>query len=150
MNLGIVGHAQNKFTIETECAARRLIEDEIDLLKPSAIVSGHCPMGGVDIYAEEIADKLGIEKIIFAPKVHRWDGPGGFKERNLKISRVSTLVLCVVIHPSLLPATGKDWGNGYCYHCKERNPEHVKSGGCWTAWKCSQHKWVIINKDNLK
>lgn len=144
MNLGIVGHAQEKFTKETEAIARQIIKDEINLLQPDLIVSGHCPQGGVDIYAEEIAAELNIPKEIFAPTVNRWDGIGGFKERNIKIARTSSLVLCVVIHPSLLPPGVRDWGNGICYHCKDKNPKHIKSGGCWTAWRCNDRKWAII------
>lgn len=31
-----------------------------------------------------------------------------------------------------------------CYHCGDRNPPHVKSGGCWTAWKCKEREWIFI------
>jgi len=37
------------------------------------LVSGRCPEGGVDIWAEEIADELGIKKEIYAPEVNQWN-----------------------------------------------------------------------------
>jgi len=40
--------------------------------KSVILVSGHCPKGGVDIWAEEIADELGIKKEIYPAEVNRW------------------------------------------------------------------------------
>lgn len=145
LSLGIVGHAQDKFTSETERIARHIIRNQIVEYDPEYVVSGRCPKGGIDIWAEEIAKELDVATLIFPPKVNRWDGPGGYKERNLKIAE-STLVLCIVIAHVLLPQGVRDWGNGICYHCRDRNPPHVKSGGCWTAWKCKDRKWIIIDK----
>ncbi len=140
--LGIVGHAQEKFTERTERLARQFIEEEVDHFRPTHVCSGHSPMGGVDIYAEEIAAKIGIPMIIHAPQVNLWGAPGGFKERNLAIARDSDLVVCFVVEPNALPP---GWGRGGCYHCWDRNPPHVKSGGCWTAWKARERKWRIIS-----
>ena len=147
--LGIVGHAQEKFTPLTEAEARAIIRLEIVYYRPTLIVSGHSPMGGVDIYAEEIAEQAQIPTLIHAPAVNRWEGPGGFKERNLAIAHDSDVVLVVVIRPEMLPPGVKDWGSGFCYHCRGRVPEHVKSGGCWTAWQAPTRMWRIIGLDGV-
>lgn len=137
--LGIVGHAQEKFTAETELLAREAIRHLIVVYGATMIVSGRSPMGGVDLYAEEIAADLGIPTMIFPPATHHWET--GFRPRNLQIANASDLVACVVV---------SDYPPGYeglrvaCYHCKGRNPQHVKSGGCWTAWKARARRWVII------
>lgn len=145
MILGIVGHAQEKFTPETETYARRIIEHLINTYRPIKVVSGRSPKGGVDIYAEQIAKSFGFPTQIFAPTRRAWDGPGGYKQRNLQIAHESTLTVCVVIEHSLLPKGVRDWGNGQCYHCENRIPRHVKSGGCWTAWRCKMGAWYIIS-----
>lgn len=143
MKLGVVGHAQEKFTHETKWLAIRVIQDRVQEFNPEFLVSGHSPMGGVDIYAEEVAETWDIPILIHAPKVNRWNGPGGFRERNLAIARDSDMVLVVVVRELPAEYTGMRFKS--CYHCKGRNPEHVKSGGCWTAWRCQGgQEWAIV------
>ena len=60
MILGIVGSEQAKFTPETEECARYQILSLIVELCPSLVVSGECHLGGVDTYARESAQLLGI------------------------------------------------------------------------------------------
>ena len=142
--LAIIGHAQEKFTPETERTARQVIREAIERLKPTTIVSGRSPMGGVDAWAEEIAAELGLETKILAPKKNRWDGPGGFKERNLAIARNSDLVLVVVVRD--YPPDFKGVRFELCYHCVRNGKTdlHVKSGACWTAWKAKNKAWLTI------
>lgn len=140
MNLGIVGHARDKFTPTTEAIARRVIRDLIAEYEPDKVVSGHCPIGGVDIWAEEEADALGVEKLIFPPKTNNW--LDGFKPRNIQIYENSDVCACVVV--STLPGGYRGRVFEDCYHCKGRNPPHVKSGGCWTTWRCKGRVWRII------
>lgn len=142
MKLGIVGHAVEKFTPETEAKAKQVIDEAIAKYKPDHIISGRSPMGGIDIWAEEAALKHGIIPEIYPPKVAQWGAPGGYKDRNLKIAEQSDLVLCIVIKE--LPEHFDGMKFKSCYHCKGRNPDHVKSGGCWTAWKCKNQEWEII------
>lgn len=142
MILGVVGHAAEKFTARTEALARQAIREVVVDLA-SRIVSGHCHMGGVDIWAEEIADELGIPKSIHAPASLSWGAPGGFKDRNLRIARESDAVLVVVVKE--LPPSYNGMRFEDCYHCKGRNPPHVKSGGCWTAWQAGKRLWKIIS-----
>lgn len=148
MNLGIVGHEQAKFTTHTEQLARDAILSLILQYLPDYIVSGRCPLGGVDIYAEQIAHDLSIPTIIHEPKLLRWRGTKylpGYYDRNLLIARDSDICVCIVLRDYTPTYTGMRFS--HCYHCDShfpRNPTHIKSGGCWTAWKCTKRKWVII------
>jgi len=142
VKLGIVGAAREKFTPETEKVARERMREIVLGHRAEIIVSGRSPLGGIDVWAEDLAEELDLETRIFEPSVRRWDGPGGFRKRNLMIASESDLVLVVVV---------KDYPPGYdgmrfegCYHCRDRNPSHVKSGGCWTAWKAKAAQWCII------
>ena len=142
MILGVVGHAADKFTPETEALARRAILAALARHRPSAVVSGGCHLGGVDIWAEQLARALGIPVTVHAPRVHAWAAPGGYRDRNLKIAREADRVLCVAV---------RDYPPGYagmrfpaCYHCRGRNPCHVKGGGCWTAWQARAREWVFL------
>ena len=143
--IGIVGAGADKFTPETEAQAKAKI---LELLSAdgSILVSGHAPVGGIDIWAEEIADRLGIEKRIFAPAIHQWNPPGGygFKARNLDIAKASDVVYNIVARE--YPPGYRGMRFNLCYHCKKT--DHLKSGGCWTAiqakrlWR--QAYWIII------
>jgi len=126
MNIGIVGHEAAKFTAATETDARRIIRE---LLAPAGAVcvSGACPLGGVDVWAEEEAKALGRETLIFPPKTNRW--ADGFKPRNLQIAEASDVVHVIVVATLPESYTGRRFV--LCYHCGTR--DHVKSGGCWTA-----------------
>lgn len=73
--VGIVGSEAAKFTPETEKRAREIIRSI--LIRPgiTAVSSGHCHLGGIDIWAEEEAKKLGVYAhggFIFPPKDHTW------------------------------------------------------------------------------
>ncbi len=142
MRLGVVGHERAKFTLATEIAAKRAIMQAIEVFRPTALVSGHCPLGGVDIWAEEAAEIFGLEMIVHAPQSFTWDGMNGYKARNLRIARDSDLVLCVALHD--LPRGFTGMRHEACYHCLGRNPPHVKGGGCWTAWKCRDRVWAFV------
>lgn len=136
MKIGIVGHEAKKFTAETEAIARDIIRS---LLSPEdVLVSGGCHLGGIDIWAEEEADKLGIQKEIYLPAKLAWEG--GFKQRNLKIAAVSDEVHCIVVKD--YPPNYVGMRFKYCYHCD--TDEHIKSGGCWTAKKAIRGVWHVI------
>lgn len=130
MKVGIVGNEAAKFTPSTELRAREIIRSLIQA--GDTVVSGGCHLGGIDIWAEEEADRLGCEKLIFPPKQRSWEG--GYKQRNIRIAEESDIVHCIVV---------KEYPPGYngmrfpfCYHCSNKDyeaPVHVKSGGCWTV-----------------
>lgn len=139
-SLGIVGHAENKFTPETILSAKSAIHSLISKYHPARIISGGCHLGGIDSYAEEIANSLSIPFIAYLPKTLSWSD--GYRPRNLLIANYSTLLACIVVRDYPSHYTGMRFSS--CYHCCSRNPSHVKSGGCWTAWKCQHREWVII------
>lgn len=139
IRLGVVGPEGRKFTPSTEQAAKDAIGELYFEYNPSVIVSGRCPKGGIDIWAEELAKEYQIRTNIFPPVVHQWGGKGGYRERNLLIAENSDLV--VVVASEKLPSNN----HSYCYHCKGRNPDHVLNGGCWTAWRAKLARWVIVS-----
>lgn len=143
MNIGIVGSGADKFTPET----RRMAQERIRaiLAHPDAVlVSGHSPVGGIDIWAEEAAAELGRKSIIHAPVVNQWGAPGGYKDRNLAIARDSDIVVVIVVKEYPPGYTGMRFN--LCYHCKTK--DHVKSGGCYTAHRAYEMgkavSWVIL------
>lgn len=129
MNIGIIGHAAEKFTKKTESAARQCIQRILSgrLGTAPVVISGRSPMGGVDIWAEEEAAAMAIPTLPFPPAVNRWDG--GFKERNLQIANASDEVHVIVVKEYPLGYAGRRFDR--CYHCHAS--DHVKSGACWTA-----------------
>jgi hypothetical protein len=149
--IGIVGSEAAKFTDETR---KKALEQIIQILDtdydegPVVLVSGGCHLGGIDIWAEELADDLGIPKKIFRPKNLQW--ATGYKPRNIEIATVSDIVYCITLRE--LPPTYTGMVFDGCYHCAKRNknyPLHVKSGGCWTAWYAKEilgkrAEWIII------
>lgn len=141
MILGIVGHEGAKFTPDQEVEARANIMELFKKHNPTKVVSGACHLGGIDVWAIEEAKAAGLDWEEFAPENLRWE-PKGYKERNLKIASVSDRVVCIVVEKLPTFYTGMKFP--LCYHCIGRNPPHVKSGGCWTAWKAKSKEWIII------
>ena len=160
MNIGIIGAEEKKFTELTKHATTLKIEHIINQYpaddKPT-IVSGHCHLGGVDIWAEEIAKDRGIPTLIFPPKIHAWEG--GYKQRNIQIAEASDVIYVIVVS-ELPPGIPPDpWNKNGCYHCANRwktgklqsgfQKKHVKSGACWTAWYAietlgKEAHWIVI------
>lgn len=95
--IGIVGHEAAKFTPETEAKAKRVIAGLIARAVgvPRQVVSGHCHLGGVDIWAEEMGRAQGLEPLIFPPKTKRWND--GYKPRNIQIAENSDELHCIVV-----------------------------------------------------
>lgn len=137
MNVGIVGHEAAKFTARTEAQARAIIRY---LLSPqdAVAVSGHCHLGGIDIYTEEEAAALGRQTLIFPPKTLRW--ADGYRPRNLQIAVASDIVHCLVV--AEYPPDYNGMRFSHCYHCN--TSDHIKSGGCWTARRARQFKVHVI------
>jgi hypothetical protein len=117
-----------------------------NVIYPITLVSGHCPKGGVDIWAEEIAKELGCYNpdYIFTPEVNQWedshwmwnpDRPPetsiGYKSRNIKIAKACDILYCIVPYKwddftKQPPYDSTTW----CKHCKVW--KHPSNGGCWT------------------
>jgi hypothetical protein len=146
--LGIVGAEAAKFTKAGEAAAVQLIHEIIQAefnapgqVQPS-LTSGHCHLGGIDIWAEDAALQYCMETKIFEPGVLRWNGyPGypGFHQRNISIAQT-----CDVLHNITVDQLPKGFSGmtfTHCYHCRKHGVDgydHVKSGGCWTMWKAKE------------
>ena len=136
MRIGIVGAEAAKFTPAGEAQARSII---LMLLAPTnaVLVSGGCHLGGIDIWAEEVADEIDCKKIIFLPKEHSWSY---YKYRNLQIATTADIVHCITVDK--LPGSYKGMRFPYCYHCN--NEGHVKSGGCWTMKKAKHGQLHVV------
>ncbi len=132
-SIGIVGHGSDKFDKRTELLAKDII---LNILNESTkihddviMVSGHSPVGGIDIWAEEIAMQLKLLLDIKAPKQLVWNAEYGFKQRNLDIARYSDILHVILVEK--YPENYTRQRFKLCYHCK--TSDHVKSGGCWTG-----------------
>ncbi len=149
MKLGFVGAGSDKFTPEQTQSVRRLIRDLIDHPEVTAVVSGHSPLGGVDLWAEDIGAQLKKELDIKAPHQQSWAGEYGYRDRNLDIAHSSDMLHIIV--SSAYPTTYHGIRFKECYHCVKHHatlPWHVKSGGCWTGWQAlklgKQVMWHIV------
>lgn len=166
MNIGIIGSEAAKFTPVTRITAideiYNLIQDRraVDGQLPT-IVSGHCHLGGIDIWAEEIAREQGCTLQIFPPHQLSWER--GYKQRNIQIAEASDKIYVITLKE--LPSTYKGMKFTGCYHCdkptrkhkqvamthcgKVADANHIKSGACWTAWYAIEKldkpaEWIII------
>ena len=101
------------------------------------IVSGHCPQGGVDIWAEEIAKELGIKTEIYPAEVHQWNDKiiprispfmnvvgnpklKGYRSRNIQIAKA-----CDVLY-DIEPASSCKYCRGTGYLSKGVfTPKHL-------------------------
>ena len=132
-SIGIVGHGSDKFDNRTELLAKDIILNILNEATKThddvVMVSGHSPVGGIDIWAEEIAIELKLLLDIKSPKQLIWDAQYGYKQRNLDIAKCSDIVHVVLIEKYPENYTGQKFK--LCYHCK--TSDHVKSGGCWTG-----------------
>jgi len=128
MRVGIVGHGQDKFSLHAEYSARMII---VGLVRyADVVISGHSPVGGIDIWAEEEAELQGVPTAIKTPEIHQWNPNGyGYKARNLDIARESDVVHVLVVDSYPPEYEGRRFP--LCYHCQ--TTEHIKSGGCWTG-----------------
>ena len=129
MKVGVVGNGTDKFTDLGKLRAKQEIRRILSDPEVTAVVSGHSPMGGVDIWAEESGQEFNLEQRIKIPLVHSWDGGYGYKARNIDIARDSDILYVVVAN--VYPDEYKGRRFKICYHCETST--HVKSGACWTA-----------------
>jgi hypothetical protein len=127
MRLGIVGHEAAKFTPHSQDRCEQAIWDAIADYGATEVISGGCHLGGVDIWAIEVAEARKIPTREFLPVIRGWEG--GYKQRNMKIAENSDYVLCFVV--DRYPENYKGMRFDYCYHCGTK--DHIKSGGCWTV-----------------
>lgn len=151
MRVGLVGNGSDKFTELGEQRARELIRKILRAHKADVMVSGHSPVGGIDIWAEEEAIALGVALDLKIPEVLSWNPPGkyGYKARNLDIARQSNILYVIVADVYPDEYTGRRFR--MCYHHRRGQglplvtpTNHVKSGGCWTGTKSDNAHWKIV------
>lgn len=129
-NIGIIGHGMDKFTEYGKQEACLKIKDILKNRKEGDVfISGHSPVGGIDIWSEEIAKELGYILDIKAPKQLVWEAEYGYKQRNLDIAKSSDIIYIIVVKE--LPKEYKGMKFNGCYHCNSK--DHIKSGACWTG-----------------
>jgi hypothetical protein len=148
IKIGIIGRGADKFTKQAEEKAKLFISEILTKHCGNVVlISGHSPMGGIDIWAEEIANKLQIPTDIKNPKQHTWDAEYGYKQRNLDIAKDSDIVIIILVDK--LPFNYKGMKFNKCYHCNSIN--HVKSGACWTGIQAlkmgKKVDWYIIKNE---
>lgn len=140
MKIGIVGHGADKFDEYSKKEAKRIIESillfnsnsklgRVPRVKDVVLVSGHSPVGGIDIWSEEVAKELGIPMDLKVPEQYTWDAQYGYKQRNLDIAKDSDVLWIILVDK--YPEGYKGMKFAKCYHCG--TSDHVKSGACWTA-----------------
>jgi hypothetical protein len=125
MIVGIVGSEGAKFTSYGEGMARGIIVDIFNRNGVTGVASGGCHLGGIDVWAIELAKAHLLETYEFLPKHLSWEY---FKKRNLEIVDKSDEVHCITV--DILPSSFQGMKFDFCYHCGTK--DHVKSGGCWT------------------
>lgn len=121
--IGIVGAEAAKFLPAWQNRARHIIREKI--AGAAKVVSGRCPLGGIDIWAIREAQRLGIPTEEYPPKAKSWKF---YKARNIQIAQVSDVVLSITVRRYHKNFRGMRFD--LCYHCKKT--DHIKSGGCWT------------------
>jgi len=131
MKIGIIGHGTDKFTLDSQRRATGEIWNIFSKYKCKnlVLVSGHSPVGGIDIWAESVAKEIGLNIDLKIPKQKQWDAAYGFKQRNLDIAKDSDILHVILVDK--YPPNYKGMKFKICYHCK--TSDHVKSGACWTA-----------------
>lgn len=131
VKVGIIGSGQDKFTPPQVEQVRDLIRRLLLSIPGAVVVSGHSPVGGVDIWAEAIGNELGFPLDLKVPRQHSWGGEYGYRARNLDIAQSSDEVHVIVAESYPAGYNGRKFRG--CYHCHGLRPPHVKSGACWTA-----------------
>ncbi len=129
--VAIVGSEEKRWSYTQAIKAALEIYEILDdystswLYKKITLVSGGCPRGGVDIWAEVVANKLGIEKKIYLPEVEQWEDEVfhddsqinppeiriGYKSRNIQIAEACDALYC--IEPKDREWSGARWTLNY-------------------------------------
>jgi len=117
MRIAIVGSEAKHWTPRTRMLACKkikeiLINDDYvdyhnnnpdDVIYPT-FISGGCPKGGIDLWAEIISDFIGLGKQIYYPENNQWE-PNGYKERNERIAQECDVLYCI-------DPKGREWSGG--------------------------------------
>ena len=121
VKIAFVGSSEKWWVPYQRKEAIQFILDIIEKYPNFEIVSGGCPYGGVDIWAEAIAYALGTEPVIFNPKGHGWIH---WRNRNMEIAEYCDILYC--IEPEWDVSMGAS--KAYIWRGKKCR----RSGGIWT------------------
>lgn len=141
-NIAIVGADGRKWTENDPELVKCIIRHILTKYDDPILISGHCPLGGVDLWAEEVAKELEIPVVLFRPRRNAWRF---YKERNVKIAEA-----CDIIYDIEPPRS--------CHHCRGEGKigdlicrfcggDGAYSGGTWTlnyAKTLGKEVWKII------
>ena len=139
MKIGIVGAQEDKWSSEQKRICETKIRQILSVSRDAILVSGHCPLGGIDIWSEQIADSLGIKKEIHPAPAKQWNDVHyfsevehkslvlrGYRSRNIQIAEASDILY--VISPKCLQNCPK------CMPGKlGATAGHVWNGGLWAG-----------------
>jgi len=133
MRIGIIGHGEDKFSekgaLDAKIYISQIIKEYHHQYSDLVVISGHSPVGGVDIWAETYANNIGVKTDIKSPHQCQWDAEYGYKQRNEDIANESDILFVILVDTYPLNYFGMKFNK--CYHCN--TDAHVKSGACWTA-----------------
>jgi len=131
LKVAIVGSEEKKWNEYQKVGAKSFIRTILSNDNVKVMISGDCPNGGVDKWAESIAGdpSCGVTALIYSPEINRWKDKGGemgFRTRNLKIARN-----CDILY--------------------DLEPKGKRSGGTWTAEQAEKMGkdvyYVFFDKD---
>lgn len=104
INVAIVGSSESYWKPDQKIKVMEIIKKILLYydINEITLISGGCPKGGVDIYAETIVDNLGINKKIYKPEVNQWNDyvsqgihKKGYMSRNIDIAKISDILYCI-------------------------------------------------------
>jgi len=118
----IVGADERAWNLSQKKEAKAWIEIIFSMFPYAQFISGHCPKGGIDIWVECGCKQSKIRNFKpFKPKVKKWGGKGGYKDRNMKMAEYGDLIIDI-------------------------EPKGHRSGGTWTkeyAENIGKRVWKI-------
>lgn len=129
MKLAIVGST----SLDGDAEAARIIDEVLDLYRPTVVVSGGAP--GIDTMAVRMAQASGISTMEFFPQVRRWAGAGGFRERNLKIAEACDRLVRIV------SAESTTYGSGWT---RDRAAELGKPTEEFVVKPVRRRRWIRV------
>lgn len=127
--LCVVGSRPQAFDEQGVSDAKRLIGFVVNayasVFPDCRFCSGGAP--GVDTWFEEEVKRVGrsdhFQRI--EAKVPRWDGPGGYRERNVRLAHAASRLICiqsVLAHPQIKEHT---YGAGWTHDFAKRMEKDV-------------------------
>jgi hypothetical protein len=92
ITLCIVGSRELSWREPTKAVVRSIIRATLTLIDPDAVISGQSPAGGVDVWAEQEAKRMGFPFMPFPPRAHN---RAAYFERDIAMAEACTHLLCL-------------------------------------------------------